>query len=127
MPLISRFFRDDKQLASCLVNDAAHVIPGARGEHVGKIQVALAVLDGANIDSADLDTKTYGAATAAAVLSYKTKRRIINHSYQQQADNIVGKMTIARLDREMHQWELASVDQNYCSSVARTTPIRHPL
>jgi hypothetical protein len=58
---------------------------------------------------------------------YKTKRRIINYGYQQQADNIVGKMTIARLDREMHQWELASVDQNYCSSVARTTPIRHPL
>jgi hypothetical protein len=34
-------------------------------------------------------------------LSYKKKRNIINRSYQTQADNIVGKMTIASLDNEM--------------------------
>ncbi len=35
------------------------------------------------------------------MLAYKEKRHIINHSYQTQADNIVGKMTMAALDREM--------------------------
>ncbi|MCY2978476.1 MAG: hypothetical protein NTU79_07405 [Planctomycetota bacterium] len=39
--------------------------------------------------------------TAAAVLAYKTKRKIINRDYQMTADNIVGKMTMASLDREM--------------------------
>src|SRR5262249_41293895 len=39
--------------------------------------------------------------TAAAVLAYKRKRNIVNRTYQAQADNIVGKMTMAALDREM--------------------------
>jgi lysozyme family protein len=51
----------------------------------------------------------YGAATAAAVLAYKKKRNIINHSYQAQADNIVGKMTVAALDKEMVEREQAPI------------------
>src|SRR5262249_23232676 len=35
------------------------------------------------------------------VLAYKQKRNIVNRSYQTQADNIVGKMTMAALDLEM--------------------------
>ena len=53
------------------------------------------------IDADEVSTKTYGPSTAAGVLAYKKKRNIINFSYQTQADNIVGKMTIATLDREM--------------------------
>jgi hypothetical protein len=35
------------------------------------------------------------------VLKYKTKRNIVNRAYQSSPDNIVGKMTIASLDREL--------------------------
>jgi hypothetical protein len=63
--------------------------------------MALLVLDNTSITRGELTTKLYGQSTAAAVLAYKNKRRIINLSYQNQADNIVGKMTIDRLDRDM--------------------------
>jgi hypothetical protein len=49
--------------------------------------------------------KRYGPSTAAAVLKFKQKRNIVNRAYQTQADNIVGKMTIAALDNEMLQRE----------------------
>lgn len=101
MSLQSRFFRGDPALEACLVNDRAHVVEGARGPHVPKIQRALGVLDGALIDVAEAAGKLYGGTTAKAVLDYKRARKIINFSYQAQADNIVGKMTIASLDREM--------------------------
>jgi hypothetical protein len=39
------------------------------------------------------------------VLAFKRRRKIINFSYQTQEDNIVGKMTIAALDREMEKLE----------------------
>lgn len=51
-------------------------------------------------------TQTYGPSTAAAVLSYKTNRQIINRSYQTKPDSIVGKMTIASLDAEMRGRQL---------------------
>jgi hypothetical protein len=54
-------------------------------------------LDGANITADGV----YGPATAAAVLAYKQKRDIVNRSYQTEADNIVGKMTMASLDSEL--------------------------
>ena len=110
MPLISRLFRADQKLEACLVNDAAHVTQGASGDHVGKIQTALTVLDGANIDGSELSAKSYGSSTATAVLSYKTKRQIINFSYQKQADNIVGKMTIKAIDDELAIAEDAAQD-----------------
>ncbi|MBR0692713.1 peptidoglycan-binding protein [Bradyrhizobium lablabi] len=103
MALQSTLFKNDAKLQACLVSDPAHVVPGARGEHVAKIQIALKALDDAEISAGELSTKTYGPSTAAAVLSYKKKRSIINFSYQTQADNIVGKMTIASLDREMQK------------------------
>src|SRR4051794_18972214 len=97
MALQSNLFRGDKLLEAAGNVDQAHITPGAKGAHVGKIQQALIALDDAKI-AAD---EAYGPATAAAVLAYKTKRNIINLSRQTSPDNVVGKMTIAALDAEM--------------------------
>lgn len=101
MALQSRLFRGDERLEACLTHDASHVVPGAEGQHVAKIQAALFMLDGRGIAYAELEAKHYGPSTAAAVLAYKRARNIINYSYETQADDIVGKMTIASLDRGM--------------------------
>jgi peptidoglycan hydrolase-like protein with peptidoglycan-binding domain len=79
------------------VSDPAHVVPGDRGPFVAKIQSALNILDETNLQ-VDGD---YGPRTADAVLAYKQHRNIINRNYQQTADNIVGRMTIAALDAEL--------------------------
>ncbi len=97
MALFSARFRGDSKLEAAAVSDPAHITQGARGDHVRKIQLALIQLDGAKIDP----DGNYGPATAAAVLAYKRKRNIVNRSYQTQADNIVGKMTMAALDAEL--------------------------
>jgi peptidoglycan hydrolase-like protein with peptidoglycan-binding domain len=102
MALQSKLFRGDPKLEAAAVLDTAHITIGAWGEHVHKIQFALTVLDGVNI----AQDGAYGAETAAAVLAYKQKRSIINRSYQTQADNIVGKMTMASLDTEMLKREM---------------------
>ena len=107
MGLQSQLFRGDQKLEAAAVSDPAHIVPGATGPHVAKIQRALIQLDGANIATDEM----YGPATAAAVLAYKQKRKIINRSYQTQADNVVGKMTMASLDREMLEYERAHVAQ----------------
>jgi peptidoglycan hydrolase-like protein with peptidoglycan-binding domain len=97
MGLQSQLFRGDAKLEAAATSDPAHIVQGARGPHVGKIQQALIFLDGATI----APDSSYGPATAKAVLAYKTKRKIINTTYQNQPDNIVGKMTMASLDAEM--------------------------
>ena len=97
MALRSRAFAGDPKLEAAAVSDPDHILRGARGDHVTKIQQALILVDGASIQ-ADGD---YGPATAAAVLAYKRKRNIINPAYQTQADDIVGKMTMAALDADM--------------------------
>jgi hypothetical protein len=51
------------------------------------------------------EAKVYGPKTRAAVQEFKRKRKIINFSYQTAADDIVGKMTIARLDNELFALE----------------------
>jgi hypothetical protein len=116
MPLQSRTLRDNAALQSCLVSDPAHVTPGARGEHVGLIQKCVLVLDDSRIAPDELRTRTYGPSTAAAVLSYKRARKIINRAYQSQADNIVGKMTIAKLDEEIGHVERARTHLDRCDS-----------
>lgn len=97
MALQSQLFRNDPKLEAAAVSDQAHIVPGASGEHVRKIQLALIQLDQAAI----APDGSYGPATAAAVLAYKKQRSIINRAYQTQADNIVGRMTIDRLDKEL--------------------------
>jgi hypothetical protein len=101
MSLQSIFFRGNARLQQCLVSDPAHVQKGDRGDHVTLIQGALLTLDNSEIASAEQAQQLYGNSTAAAVLEYKKKRKIINISYQQSADDIVGKMTIRSLDTEM--------------------------
>lgn len=101
MALLSRSFRGVPALEACLTRDAAHITPGTVGPHVPKIQKALLMIDGAVVDAGEVEDMRYGPSTAAAVLAYKKKRNIVNRSYQSQADNIVGKMTIQALDKEL--------------------------
>ncbi len=105
--LQSQLFQGDATLNAAAVSDQAHITPGARGPHVQKIQTALVRL-GAAIDTTELLERFYGPSTANAVLYFKQQRDIINRSFQTQADNIVGKMTIARLDSEMQEYEKPS-------------------
>jgi len=101
MALQSQLFRGDPKLEAAANIDSAHITPGARGTHVEKIQTALNILDSAGLRVDGI----YDPGTATAVLNYKTKRNIINRSYQTSADNIVGKMTMAKLDEEMRAHE----------------------
>lgn len=97
--LRATLFRGDTKLEAAASIDASHIVPGSRGPHVGKIQTALNRLDSAGLSVDEI----YGPRTANAVLSYKRKRGIINRSYQTSPDDIVGKMTMASLDDEMHR------------------------
>ena len=101
MPLNSRLFQNNAALEACLINDSAHVTQDSHGEHVRLIQRALVYLGEKAISGAEYRHGYYGPTTAAAVLRFKQLRRIINFSYQVQADNIVGKMTIKKLDEEI--------------------------
>jgi len=105
MGLKSKLFSGDSKLEAAAISDPAHIKGGASGKHVAKIQRALILLDGATIPDDELRREFYGVRTSDAVLAYKQKRNIINRSYQASADNIVGRMTMARLDDEMVNWE----------------------
>ena len=111
MSLKSNLFYRDQALEDCLIHDGAHLKTGAVGGHVTKIHSALVLLDNSTIDIVELREGRYGPSTAAAVLAFKRKRQIINYSYQTQADDIVGKMTIAAMDREMLALEIRSVSK----------------
>lgn len=101
MALVSKLFRDNAKLQACLLHNAAHVTPGSQGQHVALIQYAVLQVEGGKIAGAEILLRRYGPSTAAALKAYKVRRKIINPSYQTSADNIVGRMTIAALDREM--------------------------
>lgn len=105
MALRSGLFKGDAKLESAAVSDAAHITSGSSGEHVRKIQIALNTLDDARLGLSGI----YDRQTADAVLNYKTKRNIVNLTYQKSADNIVGKMTITALDAEMFLREQAPI------------------
>jgi len=125
MPLVSLLLRDDPRLQACLVADAAHVVPGAAGRHVGLIQKVLLVLDKAPISAGELRSSLYGPTTTAAVLAYKRKRNIVNRSYQTTADNIVGKMTIAQMDHELLVLDLRSMSGRVvCTNGGQAPPPR---
>lgn len=101
MPLRSNLFRSDSAFQNCLVLDSAHVMTGASGPHVARIQQALNIVNRARIADQEIIDSSFGSSTADEVLRYKTDRAIINRSYQAKPDNVVGKMTIASLDEEM--------------------------
>jgi hypothetical protein len=107
MGLQTKLFRNDPRLEAAAVSDPAHIKIGASGDHVRKIQIALVLLDNAVISANEMQQASFLTSTALAVLTYKTKRNIVNRSYQTQADNIVGKMTMASLDRELLKLEAA--------------------
>jgi hypothetical protein len=99
--LQSKLFKGDQKLEACLIHDSSHVTRGAVGGHVSKIQTALFAVASLSIDPRELSASLYGKSTADAVLLFKKRRSIINRSYQTRADDIVGKMTIAALDKEL--------------------------
>lgn len=110
--LSSQLFRGDQSLNDALNKDPAHITPGtpstheAVGEHVSKIQDALFLLmHEVVIDHEEIRNRRYGPTTANAVLAYKRKFKIINRSYQTAPDNIVGKMTMAKLDSDLQALE----------------------
>jgi hypothetical protein len=117
MPLTSRLFSTCTKLNACLVNDGDHVKEGQIGPHVKRIQQAIKAIDGTLISNDELSLMRYGKSTASAVLSYKEKRNIINQRYQTKPDNIVGKMTIAALDKDMLalQTQLNAPGKRYCT------------
>ncbi|HJQ55478.1 MAG TPA: hypothetical protein VJ890_01140, partial [Vineibacter sp.] len=104
MPLKFHEFKGEPKLEACLVSDPAHITPGAQGPHVAKIQKALIMLGAGTIDAGEIGAAKYGASTARTVKAYKASRKIINKAYQQSADDIVGKMTMAALDEEMAKY-----------------------
>lgn len=112
MPLTSRHFSDDDKLQACLVSPQAHVVQGARGAHVEKIQEALIRLGAGVIAPDEIATAFYGTTTARSVLAFKgPPRNIINRTYQNVPDSIVGQMTIEALDREMRKLEAVPASQ----------------
>jgi peptidoglycan hydrolase-like protein with peptidoglycan-binding domain len=114
MTLKSYCFRGDVQLESASRENRSHILMGARGGHVEKIQQALMLCDESKIKPEELSFKTYGPSTAAAVLRFKQKRNIVNRAYQTQADNIVGIQTIVALDIEMFALERSVSSQGIC-------------
>lgn len=103
MALTSSLFAGDDLLNAALTQDASHILPGSVGPHVLKLQAALELLERVELPADEKDAFLYGPATADAVQHYKAIRRIINTSIQAQADNIVGKRTIAAMDAELQQ------------------------
>jgi peptidoglycan hydrolase-like protein with peptidoglycan-binding domain len=97
LALQSRLFVGDTALEAAAASDAAHIVQGSSGPHVRKIQTGLNLLDDAKLNA----DGSYGRLTAAAVLNYKRARAIINTARQTEADDIVGRMTIAALDAEL--------------------------
>ena len=109
MPLQSQLLKDDARLQACLVSDPAHVTPGSIGDFVSLIQEALFLTNSASIDGNELANMEYGPSTAQAVLDFKGPPRNILGPGQVTPDNIVGKLTIARLDAELLALEPPSV------------------
>jgi hypothetical protein len=100
--LLSKQFQKNAKLQRCLVAPLEHVVPNSGGEHVGLIQEALVKLGAGVISASEISRQFYGPSTRQAVLKYKgPPRNIINKTYQSAPDNIVGQMTIDRLDDEM--------------------------
>jgi len=106
MPLKSKLFRGDAKLEAAATTASAHIMRGAKGDHVAKIQYAISRISG---EPLEFDGQ-YGPKTAAAVLSFKRKWNIINRSYESQPDDITGVMTMAALDKEMCLLERAAGD-----------------
>jgi peptidoglycan hydrolase-like protein with peptidoglycan-binding domain len=108
MPLKSVLFSADPRHLACQTRDSAHYVPGMTGTHIADVQAVLNLLDNLVIENSEREAQRYGPSTAAAVLAFKRKRKIVNHAYQTAEDSIVGKMTITALDDEMAAFEASA-------------------
>jgi hypothetical protein len=93
-----------QRLNACLAFDSDHITPRSPpGDHVKAIQDALGIIRGRRPDLGlppITDAPgTYGDSTAAAVLIYKQKNSIVRP--EQPLDNIVGRMTITKIDDDL--------------------------
>lgn len=115
MALKSEYLKGDRRLEAAAVSNPAHIVPGSRGDHVGKIQRVLITLDDAEIDDDELRDAHYGNSTADAVFAYKNndRRKIINKAYQKTPDRIVGIMTMTSMDKEMFDRQLGDPDADF--------------
>jgi hypothetical protein len=116
-PFSSKLFSNPRDLAleSCATKNEGHISirDNRTGPHVHKVQAALLRIAARDpklrgkvtIDAGEINTQTYGETTRRSVLAYKQDRRVINTSYQSAADDIVGIMTISRLDDEIARIE----------------------
>jgi peptidoglycan hydrolase-like protein with peptidoglycan-binding domain len=136
VPDLSWSVAGDEKLETAARFDSSHVVQGAKGPHVQKVQLALVTLDNANL----VTDGAYGLETAAAVHAYKQKRRIINTTYQKSADNVVVKMTVAAMDRELLAHEQTPAPRARIDAIAprkptaflfdkpaRIAPVRNPF
>ena len=98
MPFRSLLFSGNRRLEACLVQDSAHISIGDTGPHVQLIHDALRAIDGLDVASDEIANMQYGRTTAAAVLAYKKKRKIINRSYQSTEDDE------RKVKHSMQQW-----------------------
>jgi hypothetical protein len=121
MALQSQSFRGDPKLEAAAVSNPAHILKPSTGIHVSKIQRAVMQLDGAQIDKNELGLGRYGDSTASAVLQYKHRRNVINRSYENAVDPIVGIMTMASLDKEILIKEKEDPDFIFFSDAQRVT------
>lgn len=92
------------RLTSCLRSDPAHIgtfSPASDADAIAAIQQGLNKVQPKNPPmKLIVDAKgTYGSSTVDAVLVYKSNNGIIRQG--QKLDNIVGRMTLARLDTEL--------------------------
>src|SRR5271169_1682823 len=109
MPVQSKLFTSDPQvrdrLNKALVSDPDHIVPGAVGDHVSKIQTALSILGKVAINSNEVDQELYGPTTADAVQAFKASCKPPLLNFKNSLDNITGKKTTRELDRQMQEFE----------------------
>jgi hypothetical protein len=104
--LVSQLFRYNQRLQECLKIPWKHIVPGSQGEHVGLVQQTLMRLGVAVIGPGEILAKRFGDDTLKGVRRFKgPPRNIINRAYEHAPDDIVGQMTIERLDNEMDALE----------------------
>lgn len=111
MPLTSDLFKNNQQLQDCSARDASHIVadePPLRrgvnnqGPHIALIHTALRQVMPNPSFGLEEATETYGPKTAEVVRQFKAAQvpPILNTALRQTVpDNIVGKLTIAALDR----------------------------
>jgi hypothetical protein len=95
----------ESQLNRALTSDPDHIIPGATGDHVATIQIALSLLGAVVINQIERDKKTYGVSTAAAVKAFKANCSPPLLNFKNEIDDITGKKTTQELDRRMKVFE----------------------